>query len=125
MMKRRCMNLGLVALVVAAVAMQSSAQGADLKRGALLFQTCAACHSVLGTGVAPDLTGIVGQKAASRPGFDYSAAMRSSGLTWNVDTLRRFIRNPSQLVPGTRMNFPGYPAPADVDDVIAYLQTLN
>ena len=102
-----------------------AAGAADLQRGALLFQTCAACHSVLGDGVGPDLTGIYGKKAAQRAGFKYSAAMTASGVTWNEANLRTFIKNPQVLVKGTLMTFPGYATPTDVDDVIAYIKTLK
>jgi len=100
----------------------SGGPAADLKRGELLYQTCLACHDVLGAGIGPDLTGVVGRKAGSLPGFDYSPALRSSGLTWDDATLRAFISNPQALVPGTRMTFPGYASPADVGAVIAYLK---
>jgi len=107
------------------VATSGSACAADLGRGALLFQTCGACHSVLGDGLGPDLTGIFGRKAAERTGFNYSTAMRASGVVWNDTSLRTFLREPQALVKGTTMTFPGYTAPADVDDVIAYLKTLK
>ena len=99
------------------------ASAADLKRGALLFQTCTACHSPLGDGVGPDLAGIVGKKAAQTAGFDYSPAMRASGLTWDESTLRRFITNPQQTVRGTKMTFVGYSNPDDVEAVLAYIKS--
>jgi len=98
---------------------------AELQRGALLFQTCSACHSVLGDGVGPDLAGIYGKKAASRPDFNYSSAMRASGLVWDEPTLSAFIGNPQALVKGTTMTFPGYPKAADVDAVVSYLKALK
>jgi cytochrome c len=107
------------------IAMQSSAGAADLGRGALLFQTCSACHSVLGDGLGPDLTGIYGRRAAERAGFNYSAAMRASAVVWSDANLRAFLRDPQALVKGTAMTFPGYTAQADIDDVVAYLKTLK
>ncbi len=94
----------------------------DLKRGELLFQTCAACHSVLGDGVGPDLRAVYGRKAALTAGFNYSAALKSSGIVWNDANLQAFVKDPQGLVKGTAMTFPGYPAQSDVDDVIAYLK---
>lgn len=101
------------------------AQAADLKRGQQLFNTCAACHSVLGDGVGPDITGIYGKPAARNPTFMYSPALRGSGLIWSEDTLRGFIANPQKFLPGTLMSFPGYSSNADIDDVIAYLKTYR
>jgi cytochrome c len=103
----------------------ASASAADLQRGELLFQTCAACHSVLGNGVGPDIRHVYGTKAASQPGFQYSQAMKESGLTWDEKTLRAFVTKPQAVVKGTAMAFPGYTNPADVGNVVAYLKSLR
>ena len=66
-----------------------------------------------------------GKKAASRPDFSYSSAMRASGLVWDEPTLNAFISNPQAVVKGTTMTFPGYPKAADVDAVVSYLKTLK
>ena len=114
-----------VALAVSTALLAQHARAADVDRGALLFQTCSACHSVLGDGIGPDLNGIYERKAASRDGFKYSEAMKSSGIIWDEATLRAYIKKPQSVVKGTAMAFPGYEMPADVDDVIAYLKTLK
>lgn len=121
--QRRYVRFWVIAVAALCVQAGAASNAADLRRGALLFQTCSACHSVLGDGVGPDITGIYGQKAASRTGFNYSAAMRSSNLVWDEDTLRRFLRDPQHKVPGTLMTFPGYASSSDIDDVIAYLKS--
>ena len=112
-------------IVVAAALAAQKAYAADIGRGALLFQTCSACHSVLGDGIGPDLNGIYGRRAATREGFNYSEAMKLSGIIWDEATLRAFIKKPQSVVKGTAMAFPGYEMPADVDDVIGYLKTLK
>lgn len=109
---------------VATVAMGNAA-AADLKRGEQLFHTCAACHSVLGDGVGPDITGIYGKPAGMIAAFSYSAAMKKSGLVWNDANLQAFLKSPQTFLPGTIMTFPGYSMPADIDDVIAYLKTTK
>jgi cytochrome c len=125
-MRRRNLHPGFALAGLSAFAcIQTPADAADLQRGALLFQSCAACHNVLGDGVGPDLTGIYGQKAGLRPDFKYSAALKASGLVWNEANLRALIRDPQALVKGTLMTFPGYTAPADIDAVIAYIKTLK
>src|SRR6266700_7865637 len=71
------------ALAVSTALLAQHACAADVDRGALLFQTCSACHSVLGDGIGPDINGIYGRKAATREGFNYSEAMKSSGIVWD------------------------------------------
>jgi cytochrome c len=113
-------------LLIAATAFAADPPSApDQSRGALLFQTCGACHSVLGDGVGPNLYGIFGKRAGTQPGFKYSSAMLQSGLTWDEATLRAFIINPQGLVKGTLMTFPGYSSPADVNSVVEYIKTLK
>jgi cytochrome c len=89
------------------------------------FNYCISCHSVdpAETGLpAPNLDGVLGRRAASRPDFDYSPAMRAAGangLVWTRDTLKAFLANPDAMVPGTAMQRmpPGTP----IDDVIDWL----
>jgi cytochrome c len=97
-------------------------RGAGAPRGALLYQTCTACHSVLGNGIGPDITGIYKQPAARRSSFRYSAALLASGLVWNEATLRAFLRNPQALVKGTTMTFPGYASDADLAAIVSYIK---
>jgi cytochrome c len=117
--------LGMAIGIASVAVLNQPVRGADLKRGALLFQTCTACHSVLGDGVGPDISQIYGKKAASQAGFPYSAAMKASGIIWDDASLRAFIANPQGFVRGTAMTFPGYANPMDVEDVISYLKSAN
>lgn len=101
---------------------------ASAKNGAVVFMRCAACHNADkdgGNGLGPNLFGVVGRKAASLDGFSYSPALRKSGITWTDDKLKLWVAHPAKLVPGTRMAFPGLTKPSDVDDVVAYLDTLK
>ena len=97
---------------------------ADLKRGQLLSLACAACHS-FGAGektiVGPNLHGVFGRAAGSVEGFDYSAALRSSGLVWTPRALDAWLADPGSFVPGTKMTFTGYRSADDRRDLIAYL----
>ncbi|UES60022.1 c-type cytochrome (plasmid) [Roseibium aggregatum] len=81
----------------------ASAQNAD---GARLFQQrCATCHSVeAGRNKAgPHLSGLIGRAAGTAEGATYSDAMRSSGLTWDGQSLDTFLTAPGRMVRGTRM----------------------
>jgi cytochrome c len=101
---------------------------ANAKHGAVVFLRCAACHSADkggGDGLGPNLFGVVGRKAASRKGFSYSPALEKSGITWTNDKLKLWVAHPARLVPGTQMSFAGLANPTDVDDVVAYLDTLK
>lgn len=87
-----------------------------------------ACHQV-GTsarnGIGPVLNGVVGRPAGVYPGYSYSSANKSSGLVWNEQNLTRYLRAPSEVIPGTKMIFFGLKKSQDVADVIAYLSRID
>lgn len=84
-----------------------------------------ASRSDLATRIGPNLWGVVGRKAGTYKGYAYSYAMRSSGITWTDAQLRRYIAAPQETLPNVRMVFAGLKNPKDLDDVIAYLNTLR
>lgn len=73
----------------------------------------------------PRHCGLYGRRAGSVPGFDYSPAMRRSGIVWNDKTLDRFIGNPGKTVPGTSMGYAGVKDKKERADLIAYLKQAN
>jgi len=100
---------------------------ATVDRGQQTAKACQACHNFQKggpNGMGPNLFGIVGRARASEPGFAYSDAMKAKGGEWSIDDLNKFLTNPKEFVPGTKMNFPGLPRGNQRADVIAYLNSL-
>src|ERR1700760_2562474 len=92
--------------------------------GKALYQGCAACHSIDDNDLGPRHRGVVGRKAGSVADYNYSPALKNSGLTWTEDNLDRWLTDPSVLVPGTKMFF-RIDDPQARADIIAYLQQLR
>lgn len=123
-------NALLAAIVVAAsfgaTLGQSLAQ--DAAAGEKVFLKCKVCHQI-GEGaknsVGPALNGVVGRKAGSVEGYNYSDGNKNSGITWDEATLKEYLPNPKAKVPGTKMTFQGLSNPADIDNVIAYLKQFG
>jgi cytochrome c len=119
--------MGLL-LVVSALASANDATSTalvgDPMRGKALYQACTACHSVDENDLGPKHRGVFGRRAGSVVDYSYSAALKASGLTWDRSTLDRWLANPSQLVPGTKMYFRIDDAQGRAD-VIAYLEQLK
>lgn len=61
-----------------------------------------------------------GRRAGSVPGFDYSPAVKQSGVRWTAENLDRWLADPQAFIPGQKM---GYQVPdcAARRDLIAFL----
>jgi cytochrome c len=129
-MPQRFLPLPLTAvLAVAALATlpTPAAAAGDPVAGKAVFARCAVCHSVNAgeNRVGPSLHGVVGRKAGTEAGFNYSPAMKTSGLTWTPGELDSYLTSPAKKLPGIKMIFAGLPNPTDRANLIAYLGTLK
>lgn len=97
----------------------------DPAAGERLYARCAGCHSPDRHRTGPKHCGLLGRMSGTASGYDYSAAMGEAGITWNAQTLDRFLAAPTAVVPGTTMGFAGIADDAERRDLIAYLATLT
>jgi cytochrome c len=119
-----------VAVIIAALgASRAYADGeGDATSGEAAFKkNCSVCHTTEAgkNKIGPSLNGVVGRQSASIAGFAYSDAMKKADKTWDEATLKIYLTNPRELVPGTKMVFLGLKNDADRSNVIAYLKSLN
>lgn len=113
-------------LAAALVAVPAIAQAQAAKPAS--FGLCATCHQVekgKKSTLGPNLFGIVGRKAASEAGYQYSPAMKKSGITWTQPELLSFIQDPRKKVPGTKMAFAGQKDPKKAAEIADYLAKLK
>ena len=114
--------------MLAALASPALAEG-DAAKGEKVFNKCKACHAVGETAknkVGPVLNGIVGAQAGQNPDFKYSEALlakASEGLIWDEQSLEAFLRDPKELIPGSKMSFAGLRKDDEIANLIAYLAT--
>ncbi len=100
------MALRALAIAAAALACSVAARAADGDPGAALYEArCGGCHAVDADRIGPRHRGVVGRKAGSVVGFDYSPALRASAVVWTPATLERWLRDPEALIPGQRMAY--------------------
>ena len=117
--------------LVACLFLAGSTPGAsaqDLAAGETSFKKCLPCHSVgpdAKNKVGPVLNGLDGRHSGSIEGYNYTEANKNSGLTWDEDTLRKYLANPQGTLKGTKMIFAGIKDPEKANDVIAYLKQFK
>ena len=100
----------------------------DAAAGEKAFAVCKACHQVGETAknnVGPLLNGIIGRKAGTVPGYSYTAANKSSGITWDEATFREYIKDPKAKIPGTKMIYAGLKDEQKTNDLIAFLKQFD
>jgi cytochrome c len=118
-------------LVLAAAALLAAHGGAQAQDAPLpgqrVFNQCRACHQVGPTaknGLGPQLNGLFGRAAGSMPGFTYSEASKTSGITWDATNFAEFVRNPKGRMPGTKMVFAGLKNDSQIAELADYLKTF-
>ena len=116
---------GITVGVFLLLAIASPATAADPDHGKALYQTCAACHTERPDALGPSLKGVVGRKSAALDDFRYSNPMKRATLVWDEANLRAYIQDPQAKVKGNRMPYGGLTDGKDVDDIVAYLKTLQ
>ena len=98
----------------------------DVSDGKAAFAQCSGCHTVTGKeGLGPHLNGVIGRKAGTVAGFNYSAAMKRSGIVWDAAALEKYLQNPQADIPGNRMPFAGIQDEKRRDNIAAFLATVN
>ena len=120
-----------IAATALAVAASPAARAQDAENGETVFRQCRACHQV-GPGaknlVGPQLNGIIGRKAGTVDGFNYSQANKDAGakgLVWTEEILLKYLENPLTFMPGTKMAYAGLKDEDARKDLIAYLKKFS
>src|SRR5690606_38126665 len=100
----------------------------DIAAGEKSWNKCRACHQVGETAkntVGPQLNGLFGRVAGSVEGYNYSAANKNSGITWNEAVFAEYIANPKAKIPGTKMAFAGIKNEAEIKNLTAFLRQYD
>lgn len=120
-MNPMAIRLALLLALAAPLAAQASAPPEGSK---VFADMCADCHT-LTPGKhkrGPSLAGVLGRKAGSAPNYHYSDAMAGAGIVWSPARLAQYLASPKTNIPGTKMRLLGKPDPAELAELIAWLQ---
>ena len=121
----------IVSFAIFAVAIASGVDVAiaqDSAAGKVVFAKCQACHAV-GVGatnrIGPELNGLDGRATGSAAGYQYSAALKNAGFTWDQASFTAFMQNPRTKVPNNKMAFAGMKDPSEIANLWAYLSQFK
>jgi cytochrome c len=124
----RYVILAAAPLAVILVTAPRIAAAQDSAAGEAAFSKCQACHAV-GAGaknkLGPELNGLVGRKAGTAEGYQYSPAMKNAGFVWDQTSFAAFIADPRGKIPGNKMAFAGIKDQAEIASLWAYLLDFN
>jgi cytochrome c len=110
------------------VASISAAAAQDVEKGEHSFNKCLPCHAIgpdAENKIGPELNGLDGRHAGTAPNYNYSDANKNSGITWNAETFKEYIKNPMARVPGTKMAFAGIKNDEEINDLWAYIRQFD
>ena len=124
-MTRGCVLGFALVLAAAGFPAAASAEAGDIARGERVYQRCIACHSLERNRSGPKHCGLFGRRAGSLPDYAFSRALGDSGIIWDEASLDRFLQNPLQAVPGTKMGYAGVKNAKERADLIAYLRQAS
>ena len=110
------------------IALPAVASAQDADAGKSVFNKCRACHDI-GEGaknkVGPHLNSIFGRKAGSVEGFNYSDALKNSGIVWDEASIDAYVADPKGKIPGNKMVFVGIKDEADRKNLIAFMKSAT
>ena len=117
---------GLMVLAVGfLIAVALSSAGASNDIGKDLFERrCSGCHATEREKEGPRLRGVYGRRSGSVASFNYSDALKNAAITWDADTLDRWLTDPEKLVSGNDMAF-RLVNPEERREIIQYLRKLS
>ena len=91
-----------LAVAAAAAAIQSDSPP-DGKQ--LFAKRCSGCHALDRDLEGPRLRGVYGRAAGTVKSFQYSDALRNTGITWGSETLDKWLKDPETVAPNNGMAF--------------------
>ena len=112
-------------LLATLLILASSALAQDSPTGKGLFERrCGGCHSLDQDKEGPQLRSVYGRVSGTVPSFKYSDALKNARITWNSETLDKWLTDTEKLVPDNDMSF-RVVKPDERSAIIAYLKQLS
>ncbi len=100
----------------------AGAASGDADRGKQFFdKRCTGCHSLDSNKEGPRLRGVYGRKAGTVADFTYSDELKAAHITWDDQSLDRWLTNPDAVISDNDMAF-HVSNPQERADIIQFLR---
>jgi cytochrome c len=96
-----------------------------INAGKKIYTQCSGCHALKYHRTGPKHCGLIGRKAGTIAGFEFTEAMKESNIIWTKTTLDKFLKAPLEIIPNTSMGFYGITSAKQRAELIAYLVSLT
>src|SRR5579872_5410240 len=97
----------------------------DTAHGRELFEKrCAGCHALDNEKEGPRLRGVYGRTSGTVPSFTYSDALKNAHITWDEQSLDKWLTDPEEVVADNNMAF-HVGSVEERREIIAYLKQLS
>jgi cytochrome c len=125
-MRRKCLVASILAVLACfTIPRPGKAEAPSPSRGKETFEKrCGGCHSLDRDKEGPRLRGVYGRPAGSVSSFNYSTALKSAHISWDAESLDKWLADPDKVAPDTDMAFHVDKA-EERRDIIAYLKDLS
>ncbi len=117
--------VGLSAVAIGVFPRMSSAtsepSGDPVQGKALFEKRCTGCHSLDRDKEGPRLGNVYGRHAGTVGSFAYSDALKSAHVTWDANSLDKWLTDPDSVIPDNDMSF-RVSKPEERRDIIEFLR---
>ncbi|MEN3930200.1 cytochrome c family protein [Microvirga sp. W0021] len=120
--------ISVIALSLLGMGAAHAQEAGDPAAGEKVFIQCRACHQIgpkAKNMTGPLMNGLFGRQSGSIPGFNYSEANKNSGIVWDEEVFREYIKDPRKKIPKTKMIFVGVKDEKKISDLIAYMKQFD